>query len=369
MQEPITTAASLETPIVYNDLLDYLFDTAAVSFSDWQARPFDLHLQIRATTDMGLLYGCSLSQDSPTEHKNQTLRIWVEFEQWCESISKQANPYFQPNQTSEEKLLLKCGDTTCMQFSEICSTYHITPLKMFTSTTQHPPCVEHIVLPALPTTLHIKLKAVLKTMYVDAVRTLIASAYNQECIACKIPLDSLLSVTNLRSILQKNENWEDASLFLLLSSNDLTLSVLLEAWPFASEFPEVHLRKVNHYQTLLRTQFLLSHPMRAFRAACVAHDDFADAFLTFWAIPNWQFFCATLQVTDSRMLNTLLKHFAKDHEFVRLLSQRLMKDASDFKNMACILLRSTHSAPLTCDFASIAALDVSTLNHLLQLAY
>lgn len=370
------SARCLKTPITYEELHNHLFDAAQVALFDWKALPHDLNTRLRATMDIALLFCCSLSCDVSVQCRDRTMVLWLEFENWCDSLGivNVVNPYLQFGPETS-KIMLQCGYGTSLDFEEICKTYYITVADVPNSVEQkQQPFVrvpKTIILPQLHDSLLIKLKSVLKKLYVNVIRQELAAAYRDQRIKCKIPLNTSLSSNDMSKLLVCEDNWEDASLFLLLSSSDQTLSALLVSWPFTSEFPETHLRKINFYQTLLRSQFPLLDPMRAFYVACDAHVDYAHAFLTNWATENWQYFCATLHVTSCAMLQILLEHFTQeeDRSFIHLIAQRLSIDSVHFKDMARMLLRSAHAAPLTCDFANIDTLDRQTVHHLLQIAF
>ena len=178
-----------------------------------------------------------------------------------------------------------------------------------------------------------ELQKYLKTLSYYESKKVLARAVIDGKVSCKIPLQTLLtssqtSTVAWKEMLATNDNWTDSTLFLLLSNDATMLNMLLEAWPYESQYVEEHQKKLKLYRSLLLSKFTLVYPRLVFKMAA-KHRDYLKILIFEWSKRNTQLFLTSLYAYNLVMLQMLQQVFKNNRTFVQFIFFQCALDVDD----------------------------------------
>lgn len=367
----------IRTPFSFRQVMITMHDRAQIAFADICAPHDDMHVRARGMTDVKVLFYssmCCAFGRQCADLVDSTLTLWHNYEQWCvkHGVSFDIDAHLSTRQDMD--VLLECGDDECLQFEAICKTYHLNPtlLKPVDVISEQPSAmkqVERIVLLPMHNSIHARFVAILQMMYLDRVRTVICTALQQGTLCCKLPLTRSIQ-GDLR--LAENDNWEDAALFLMLSSDDGTLAHLLKQWPMTNgdntECPELDARKLLHFRALLQTGFPITDVDGVVYALHQNHA-YLNLFYKLWVMQHMQDFLLAVKIHSLSQLSAMHRVMnLTNNVFVRFAIQRLDVKCAEFKPMLVWLWQLPNTGLGPIDMQIMFALDAHTVYTLLTLA-
>ena len=363
----------IKTPFSFEEVMGTLYSNASDAFADMCANEEDLVVRMHSMTSVLTLFSASLCCEYAAKCPNlvnPTLALWRSYMQWCtmRSIPFDIDTYM-PSLEPDKHILLDFGESDCLEFDNICKTYHLSPRKPFMMNPQSTQRQkESVALPWMHDSLRMNLVSGLATMYIEYVRKQIHIAMKQDVLCCKIPFE-FVNWVQFANIFAADDNWEDAALYGMLSSDKTTISMLLKLWPYESRTPETHQRKLLHFKSLLQ----LSLPIVDLDGVLMVlvQKDYLSVFYKTWVLGgrHMQEFLTFSKIRSCQQLEALRAVMQlANHVFVRFAVPRLWQKSPEFKTMLNILARLPNNGLQRVDFEAMLCLDPHTVTTLLTLS-
>ena len=364
------------TPFAYEYVLDCLMSEVRLAMEDAHMAPANM---APANTDafatytikMMLVSYCAMSMDDLAPERDLEIHALYDLYQSF-ARSRGSDPFigaYLTKDTYTTAVQLECGgDQTCLELDTICETYQIMRQDaVVPNATTTPSRVRQISLPPTSGIVRMRLKQYLRSMYAAHVRYVLATAFQQNLVRCKIPLCQPNDVPHMRETLAQDDSWEDASLYLILSSDDTLLTTLLKAWPFASEYMEHHIRKLNHFRTLLRTNNPILDLNGVISELSKTNHDYLSIFFNDWGRLHMKQLRATLYMTNIHVLQAFHEVCGDDADAVEFSLSRMSPDNREFKDMLRFLITLPKNRLTRCDMDMVRVMNNHDLYRLVTL--
>lgn len=361
-------AICMKTPFSYVTIMDVLYNNAQDAFEDARVRPHDMHARMRTINATLVLLYTTMTCEFLTQCAHLiplVSQLEQEFIKWCSESKIEFD--LANHMISGEKqgaIVLECGENECLQFGVICNRYHFVPLMPFESDCKSHETPHSVTLPWLDGAVRATLKSSLQSMYTDHIQRCVHLAIQKGALRCRIPC-MLFDWLTLGLMLAQDNNWEDAVLFLWMSSDQNTLSMLLKLWPCESKSSEIHERKLLNMRWLLETPFPITDIDGVVHAL---HNDYLAIFYRVWACKHMPDFLLTVRIHSLDQLRELYDIMElQNHVFVRFAIPRLLQTTTDFKDMILFLWQLPDKKLKTADLQTMLALDPNTVQNLLTI--
>lgn len=221
--------------------------------------------------------------------------------------------------TDEHGALLVCGCKDLLTLETILKSCHVTLVQTPKFKIPQTNIKEHVWIQSSSVDLIRLFIKYIKAKSYEASQRILAQEIAHGTIDCKLRLNT--NTKELKEALLKDNGWEDAAVFLMLSHVPM-LDAVLEMWPYESLSSHEHNKKLDLFRSLLQSTHKIVNPNKVL-FAMHKHDDYVCVFLKDWGANNQEFLHAVIQIYNVNMLRIYRDFFPTNKEFFLYVSMHV----------------------------------------------
>lgn len=221
--------------------------------------------------------------------------------------------------TNEHSALLVCGCKDLLTLETILKSCHVTLVQTPKFKIPQANKKEHVWIQSSSVDLIRLFIKYIKAKSYEASQRILAQEIAHGTIDCKLRLNT--SPKELKEALLKDNGWEDAAIFLMLSHVPM-LDAVLEMWPYESLSSHEHNKKLDLFRSLLQSTHKIVNPNKVL-FAMHKYDDYTCVFLKDWGANNQEFLHLVIQIYNVNMLRIYRDFFPTNKEFFLYVSMHV----------------------------------------------